>query len=74
MIFFFVHRYEFTVNTLPRWYHGTTREKLEQAEAEVVPSSSLVESEVKVGVEVGVWVKMQFSFLTFSVGWVCGVG
>ena len=47
-----------------------------QAEAEVVPSSSLVELELKlgVGVEVGVgaWVKMQFSFLTFSVRWVCG--
>ena len=52
----------------------------EQAEAEVVPSSSLaeikVEVEVEVGVEVwvgvGVWVKMQFSFLTFSGGWVVG--
>ena len=36
-----------------------------------MPSSSLVELEVEVwvGVEVGVgaWVKMQFSFLTFSV-------
>ena len=52
--------------------------KLEQAEAEVVPSSSLVELEVEVrvgvGVEVGVraWVKMQFNFLTFSVRWVVG--
>ena len=53
-----------------------------KAEAEVVPSSSLVELEVEVGVEVGVgvgfevgvgaWVKMQFSFLTFSVRWVGG--
>ena len=43
-----------------------------------MPSSSLVELEVKVGVGVGVWVevgvgawvKMQFSFLTFrSCGW-----
>ena len=48
-----------------------------------MPSSSLVEIEdevgvkdgaevvfeVEVGVEVGVWVKMQFSFLTFSGGW-----
>ena len=40
-----------------------------------MPSSSLVELEVEVWVEVGVrvevgvgaWVKMQFSFLTFSV-------
>ena len=59
-----------------------------------MPSSSLVEVEaeveVEVGVEVwvgvevevgneaGVWVKMQFSFLTFSGGWlgrwVVGVG
>ena len=54
--------------------------KLEQAEAEVVPSSSLVELEVEVrvgvgvGVEVGVraWVKMQFNFLTFLVRWVGG--
>ena len=49
---------------------------MEQAEAEVVPSSSLVEVEVwvEVGVEfeVGFWVKMQFSFLTFSVRWVGG--
>ena len=73
---------------------------MKQAEAEVVPSSSLVELEVEVGVEVGVeagaevgvgvevglgdevglgvevgvgaWVKMQFSFLTFSVRWVGG--
>ena len=39
-----------------------------------MPSSSLVELEVEVGVEVGVWawVKMQFSFLTFSVRWVGG--
>ena len=59
-----------------------------------MPSSSLVEVEVEVGVEVGVevevgvgvevwvevgvevgvgaWVKMQFSFLTFSVRWVGG--
>ena len=41
-------------------------------------SSSLdgVEFEVWVGVEVevGVGVKMQFSFLTFLVGWVVGVG
>ena len=51
--------------------------KWRQAEAEVVPSSSLVkvefevgvEVEVAVGVEVGVWVKIQFSFLTFSGGW-----
>ena len=49
-----------------------------QAEAEVVPSSSLVELEVEVWVGVGVvvgvgaWVKMQFSFLTFSVRWVGG--
>ena len=57
---------------------------LQQAEAEVVPSSSLVEVEVEVGVkvevgvgveiEVGVWAKMQFSFLTFSVRWVGGGG
>ena len=44
-----------------------------QAEAEVVQSSSLVEVEVEVGVEVGddvgVWIKMQFSFLTFPGGW-----
>ena len=58
--------------------------KDKQAEAEVVPGSSLVEVEVgvevgvgveiKVGVKVGVgaWVKMQFSFLTFSVRWVGG--
>ena len=54
-----------------------------------MPSSSLVElelevgvevwvgvevgAEVEVGVEVGVWVKMQFSFLTFSVRWVGGL-
>ena len=45
-----------------------------------MPSSSLVELEVEVGVEVGVgfevgvgaWVKMQCSFLTFSVRWVGG--
>ena len=49
-----------------------------------MPSSSLVELEVDVWVEVGVrvgvgvevwvgaWVKMQFSFLTFSVRWVGG--
>ena len=48
-----------------------------------MPSSSLVELEVEVGVEVGVrvvgfevgvgaWVKMQFSFFTFSVRWVGG--
>ena len=49
-----------------------------------MPSSSLVEVwvGVEVGVEVGVWVgvvvgvgtwvKMQFSFLTFSVRWVGG--
>ena len=43
-----------------------------------MPSSSLVELELEVwvgvGVEVGVgaWVKMQFSFLTFSVRWVGG--
>ena len=45
-----------------------------------MPSSSLVELKVEVGVEVGVrvevavgtWVKMQFSFLTFSVRWVGG--
>ena len=51
-----------------------------------MPSSSFVELEVEVkvevwvevegevGVEVGVvaWVKMQFSFLTFSVRWVGG--
>ena len=55
-----------------------------QAEAEVVPSLSLVEVEVgvevgvwveiKAGVKVGVgaWVKMQFSFLTFSVRLVGG--
>ena len=44
---------------------------LRQAEAEVVPSSSLVKLEVEVWVEVGVvaWVNMQFSFLTFSVRW-----
>ena len=37
-----------------------------------MPSSSLVEVGVEVEVEVGVgaWVKMQFSFLTFSVRWV----
>ena len=29
-----------------------------QAEAEVVPSSSLVEIEIEVGVEVGVWVEV----------------
>ena len=49
---------------------------MKQAEAEVVPSSSLVELELElgVGVEVGVgaWVKMQLSFLTFSVRWVGG--
>ena len=40
-----------------------------------MPSSSLVELEVEVGVEVSVWVKMQFSFLLFRVGgWVVGVG
>ena len=38
---------------------------MKQAEAEVGPSSSLIEVEV----EVGVWVKMQFSFLTFLGGW-----
>ena len=54
------------------------RNFLKQAEAEVVPSSSLVEPEVEVEVVVGVevwawaWVKMQFSFLTFSVRWVGG--
>ena len=37
-----------------------------------MPSSSLVELEVEVGVGVGAWVKMQFSFLTFSVRWVGG--
>ena len=39
-----------------------------------MPSSSLVELKVEVGVEVGLgaWVKMQFSFLTFSVRWVGG--
>ena len=43
-----------------------------------MPSSSLVELELEVGVwvgfEVGVgaWVKMQCSFLTFSVRWVGG--
>ena len=35
-----------------------------------MPSSSLVELDVEVGV--GAWVKMQFSFLTFSVRWVGG--
>ena len=79
------------------------RYSYKQAEAEVVPSSSLVELEVEVGVKVGVeagaevgvgvgvevgvgdkiglgvevgvgaWVKMQFSFLTFSVRWVGGM-
>ena len=46
----------------------------EQAEAEVVPSSSLVELEVevKVGVWVGAWVKMQFRVLTVAVRWVGG--
>ena len=34
-------------------------QKLEQAEAEVVPSSSLVEVEVEVGVEVGVGVEVK---------------
>ena len=72
------------------------KQTFKQAEAEVVPSSSLaeikVEVEVEVGVEVwvevgvkvevgveagfevgvGAWVKMQFSFLTFSVRWVGG--
>ena len=47
--------------------------KDKQAEAEVVPSSSLVEVEVgvevRVAVEVEVWVKMQSSFLTFLGGW-----
>ena len=37
-----------------------------------MPSSSLVE--VAVEFEVGVWVKMQFSSLTFLGGWVGGVG
>ena len=37
-----------------------------------MPSSSLDKVEVEVGVEVGVWVKMQFSFLTFSGGLVGG--
>ena len=49
---------------------------MKQAEAEVVPSSSLAELELElgVGVEVGVgaWVKMQLSFLTFSVRLVGG--
>ena len=43
---------------------------MKQAEAEVVPSSSLVEVEVEVGVG-GVMVGVG---LTFSVGWVGGVG
>ena len=34
-----------------------------------MPSSSLVQLEVGVEVGVGAWVKIQFSFLTFSVGW-----
>ena len=60
------------------------RLRLKQAEAKVVSSSSLVALEVEVGVRVevwvgvevgvevgvGAWVKMQFSFLTFSVRWV----
>ena len=38
-----------------------------------MPSSSLVELEVEVGVEVSVWVKMQFSFLLFRLGgWLVG--
>ena len=39
-----------------------------------MPSSTLVELELEVWVEVevGAWVKMQFSFLTFSVRWVGG--
>ena len=54
----------------PSFYQDES-ENNQQAEAEVVPSSSLVELEVQVGVwvgfEVGVeaWVKMQCSFLTF---------
>ena len=45
---------------------------MKQAEAEVVPSSSLVEVEVEVGVEleVGVWVWGFRVKLTFSVRWV----
>ena len=52
------------------WDRATPNNLVEQAEAEVVPSSSLVEVEVEVKVEVGVgvWAKMQFSFLTFSGG------
>ena len=37
-----------------------------------MPISSLVEGWVGVVVEVGVWVKMQFSCLTFSSGWLGG--
>ena len=37
-----------------------------------MPSSSLVEGWVGVVVEVGVWVKMQFSCLTFLSGWLGG--
>ena len=35
------------------------KKNIEQAEAEVVPSSSLVEVEVEVGVEVGVEVRFE---------------
>ena len=55
---------------------------IEQAEAEVVPSSSLVEIEVEVGIEVEVRVEVEVWVwvggvmdgfrLTFSVGWVGG--
>ena len=44
--------------------------KRKQAEAEIVPSSSLVEVEVDVGV--GVWGVRVGVGLTFSVGWVGG--
>ena len=69
-------------DTLHRMYFVSIAllKKVKQAEAEVVPSSSLVDLEVEIWVEVGVgvevgvwaWVKMQLSFLTFSVRWVDG--
>ena len=65
-------------STPPSWGQNLNGK---QAEAEVMPSSSLVEIEievevgleVEVGVGVEVAIKMQFSFLTFLGGWVVGV-
>ena len=68
-------------STPPSWGQNLNGK---QAEAEVMPSSSLVEIEieieieieveVEVGVDVGVevWVEVEATFTTFTGGWVVG--